>query len=183
MEHVSGLWRMRPVRNAVLARRPWRIVGKHVERLPRHAGSIQRGVVFALARRAGRRLPRRRGGRRARVRELPHPAGALHPLAGLFSRPEHALFGQSYVGRVLVCNTAKGGVATAWMLHEMSSRGMAPAALLFNRANTILAQGAALADLALCDRFVDGDVTTLIRTGDRVTVDPGLGRVVVEREG
>jgi uncharacterized protein len=107
----------------------------------------------------------------------------LDRLEGVFSRPAHALFGQSYVGKILVCNTAKGGVATAWMLHEMASRGMAPLAILFNRANTILAQGAALADLALCDRFADGDVTTLIRTGDRVRVDPGLGRVTVERQG
>jgi uncharacterized protein len=107
----------------------------------------------------------------------------LDRLTGVFSRPQHALFGQSYVGKILVCNTAKGGVATAWMLHEMASRGMAPKAILFNRANTILAQGAALADMALCDRFVDGDVTTLIRTGDRVRVDPGRGHVVVERDG
>lgn len=106
----------------------------------------------------------------------------LDRLQGVFSRPQHALFGQSYVGRILVCHTAKGGVATAWMLHEMASRGMAPAAILFNQANTILAQGAALADIALCDRFADGDVTALIRTGDRVRVEPERGRVVVERE-
>ena len=105
----------------------------------------------------------------------------LDRLAGVFSRPAHALFGQSYVGKILVCNTAKGGVATAWMLHEMASRGMAPAAILFNRANTILAQGAALADMALCDRFVDGDITKLIETGDKVTVNPARGMVVVER--
>ena len=34
--------------------------------------------------------------------------------AGLFSRPAHALYGESYVGRVLVLNVAKGGVARAW---------------------------------------------------------------------
>ncbi len=107
----------------------------------------------------------------------------LDRLQGIFSRPEHALFGQSYVGKVLVCNTAKGGVATAWMLHEMASRGMAPKAILFNHANTILAQGAALADMALCDRFADGDITKLIETGDHVTVDPGRGIVLVERSG
>lgn len=105
----------------------------------------------------------------------------LDRIKGTFSRPQHALFGQSYVDRILVCNTAKGGVATAWMLHEMKARGIVPRAILFNRANTILAQGAALADLAMCDRFADGDVTTLIRTGDQVTVEPGKGLVVVER--
>src|SRR5690606_19358820 len=64
----------------------------------------------------------------------------LDRLKGVFSRPAHKLVGQSYVDRILVLNTAKGGVASAWMLHEMRSRGMAPTAILFNEANTILAQ-------------------------------------------
>ena len=98
---------------------------------------------------------------------------------GVFSRPQHKLAGQSYVDKILVVNTAKGGVASAWLLHEMASRDMAPKAILFNAANTILAQGAALAGMAMCDRFDDGDVTTLIATGETVTVYPGEGRVRV----
>ena len=58
----------------------------------------------------------------------------LDRVKGVFSRPAHALCGESYVGRVLVLNTAKGGVATSWMLREMSARGMGPAALLLNLA-------------------------------------------------
>jgi hypothetical protein len=103
----------------------------------------------------------------------------LDRLRGVFSRPQHKLHGQSYVGKVLVVNTAKGGVASAWMLHEMAARGMAPVAILFNRFNPILAQGAALADMAICDRFEDGDVTRLIATGERVRVEPDQGRVTV----
>lgn len=104
----------------------------------------------------------------------------LDRIKGIFSRPQHKLAGESYVDRILVVNTAKGGVASAWMLHEMVSRDMAPRAILFNRVNPILAQGGALADMALCDRFEDGDVTQLIRTGERVTVYPAEGRVIVE---
>ncbi len=103
----------------------------------------------------------------------------LDRLKGVFSRPQHQLYGQSYVGKVLVVNTAKGGVASAWMLHEMRARGVAPVAILFNRFNPILAQGAALAGMAICDRFDDGDVTQLIRTGERVHVDPEAGSVTV----
>jgi len=105
----------------------------------------------------------------------------LDRIKGVFSRPDHALAGESNVGRILVMNTAKGGVASAWMLHEMTARGMAPAAILFNRANTILAQGAALAGMTMCDRFADGDITKLIQTGDHVIVEPETGRVTVER--
>lgn len=105
----------------------------------------------------------------------------LDRIAGIFSRPQHKLAGQSYVDKIMVFNTAKGGVASAWMLHEMASREIAPKAILFNSVNPILAQGAALADMAMCDRFVEGDVTQLIRTGDHVTVYPTEGKVVIAR--
>jgi len=101
----------------------------------------------------------------------------LDRINGVFSRPQHKLAGQSYRDKILVLNTAKGGVATAWMLYEMQSRGITPKAILFNNANTILVQGAAMADMAMCDRFVDGDITTLIKTGQMVTVDPAAGEV------
>ena len=102
--------------------------------------------------------------------------------AGTFSRPSHALAGQSYDGRILVLNDAKGGVATAWMLHEMKSRGIVPLALVFNRVNPILAQGAAFGAVSMVDRF-DGDVTQMIRTGDRLRIDPATGTVeILERD-
>ena len=101
----------------------------------------------------------------------------LDRINGVFSRPQHLLFGQSYKNKILVLNTAKGGVATAWMLNEMVARDVAPRALVFNKANTILAQGAAMADMTLVDRFADGDITRLIKTGQIITVNPEAGRV------
>ncbi len=103
----------------------------------------------------------------------------LDRLAGTFSRPAHKLYGQSYVDRILVLQTAKGGVASAWMLREMAARGMAPKAIVFDRTNTILAQGAAFAEMALVDRFEAGDPTLLIRTGDALRVEPDKGLVTI----
>ena len=103
----------------------------------------------------------------------------LDRIKGVFSRPQHKLFGQSYKDVILVLNTAKGGVATAWMLYEMTSRLVAPKAILLNQANTILVQGAALANMAMVDRFDKGDVTKLIETGDHLVVDPQAGQVDV----
>jgi predicted aconitase with swiveling domain len=97
---------------------------------------------------------------------------------GIFSRAGHKLAGESYVDRILVLDGAKGGVATAWMLHDMRVRGIVPRALIFNRVNPILAQGAAFAGMALVDRF-EGDVTALFRTGDMLRVDPAAGRVEI----
>ena len=97
---------------------------------------------------------------------------------GTFSRPSHALAGQSFAGKILVLDQAKGGVATAWMLHEMKSRGIVPLALVFNRVNPILAQGAAFGGVTMVDRF-EGDITDLIRTGDRLRIDPAAGLVEI----
>ena len=90
---------------------------------------------------------------------------------GVFSRPDHKLAGASYVGRVLVLDAAKGGVATAWMLHEMKARGVVPAALVLNDVNPIMVQGAALAGFTMISGF-DLDITQEIAGGAWVEVDP-----------
>jgi predicted aconitase with swiveling domain len=95
----------------------------------------------------------------------------LDRVRGVFSRPEHKLAGQSYTGRVLVLDAAKGGVATAWMLHEMKARGVVPAALVLNAANPIMVQGAALADFTMISGF-DLDITQAIPNGAMVEIDP-----------
>ena len=105
----------------------------------------------------------------------------LDRIAGVFSRPTHKLAGQSYVGRILVLDTAKGGVASAWMLHEMQSRGIVPLAIVFNSVNPILVQGAALADLTMLAGF-DMDITAVIPNGAELEIDPGRGTVTVLRQ-
>lgn len=102
----------------------------------------------------------------------------LNRLSGVFSRPAHKLAGQSYVDKILVLDTAKGGVATAWMLHEMQSRNMAPSAIVFNTVNTILAQGAALGNVTMLAGF-DVDITAEIPHGAMVEVDPEAGTIRV----
>lgn len=102
----------------------------------------------------------------------------LDRVKGIFSRPTHKLAGESYADRILVLDNAKGRVATAWMLHEMTARSIVPQGLIFNRVNPILAQGAAFANVALVDRF-DGDVTLLFRSGDELRLAPAAGLVEI----
>ena len=101
----------------------------------------------------------------------------LDRIKGVFSRPEHKLAGESYVGRVLVLDAAKGGVATAWMLYEMQARGVMPAALVLNAVNPIMAQGVALADFTMISGFgFDCDITAAIPNGAAVEIDPNAER-------
>ena len=95
----------------------------------------------------------------------------LDRVNGVFSRPEHKLAGQSYVGRILVLDAAKGGVATAWMLKEMTARGVMPAALALNRVNPIMVQGAALAEFTMISGF-DVDITAVVPNDALVEIDP-----------
>lgn len=102
----------------------------------------------------------------------------LDRICGVFSRPQHKLCGESYVGRILVLDTAKGGVASAWMLHEMKARGVVPLALVFNSVNPIIAQGTALADMPMLAGF-DCNITAAVATGDRVVLEPAARTLTV----
>ena len=95
----------------------------------------------------------------------------LDRIKGVFSRPAHQLAGQSYGGTILVLDTAKGGVASSWMLHEMAARGIVPLALVLNSVNPILVQGAAFGNVTLLAGF-DGDITATVAHGATVELDP-----------
>jgi predicted aconitase with swiveling domain len=95
----------------------------------------------------------------------------LDRIKGVFSRPTHKLAGQSYVGRILVLDTAKGGVASSWMLHEMTTRGIVPLGLVLNSVNPILVQGAAFGNVTMLVGF-DGDITAQVQSGATVELDP-----------
>jgi predicted aconitase with swiveling domain len=57
------------------------------------------------------------------------------------------------------------------MLHEMTARGVMPAALVLNAVNPIMVQGAALADFTMISGF-DVDITLAVANGAEVEVDP-----------
>jgi predicted aconitase with swiveling domain len=119
-------------------------------------------------------------GRKMRARALVASDGFsarydLDRVRGIFSRPEHKLAGQNYLDRVLVLDAAKGGVASAWMLYEMKARGVIPAALVLNRVNPIMVQGAALAEFTMISGF-DLDITKAIPNGAMVEVHPTAER-------
>jgi uncharacterized protein len=98
---------------------------------------------------------------------------------GVFSRADHKLAGESYVGRVLVLDAAKGGVASAWMLHAMTARGVIPAALVLNAVNPIMVQGAALAGFTMLSGFAV-DITQAIANGAMVEIDPTGARPFIK---
>ena len=99
---------------------------------------------------------------------------------GVISRTSHELYGQSIVGKVVVFRTAKGGVATSWMMLDMVTRGTCPAGFIFGRTNPVMVQGAALANVALMHEL-SPDPLASIQHGDFVRMNPAEGIVEVTR--
>lgn len=99
---------------------------------------------------------------------------------GVFSRESHDLHGQSFLDRILVFPTAKGGIATSWMLQEMASRQKAPLGLVFGTTNPVMVQGAVLAELPLMHRLEPPPHHT-IHTGDWLEMDPPAGAIKLWR--
>jgi predicted aconitase with swiveling domain len=64
------------------------------------------------------------------------------------------------------------------MLHEMTSRGVVPLALVLNSVNPILAQGAALGDVPMLAGFAE-DITAAIPNGVQVEVNPAQGTITL----
>ncbi len=89
---------------------------------------------------------------------------------GVFSRKLHKLYNQSYIDKILVLNSAKGGVATSWMLRNMKLNNKSPKALILNSTNPIMVQAVAFADITLVHNF-DTDITSCFKTGDIVNID------------
>ena len=90
---------------------------------------------------------------------------------GVFSRKLHKLYNQSYVDKILVLNSAKGGVATSWMLRNMKLNNKSPKALILNSTNPIMVQAVAFADITLIHNF-DTDITSYFKTGDILNINP-----------
>ena len=90
---------------------------------------------------------------------------------GVFSRKLHKLYNQSYVDKILVLNSAKGGVATSWMLRNMKLNNKSPKALILNSTNPIMVQAVVFADITLIHNF-DTDITSCFKTGDTLNIDP-----------
>ena len=105
------------------------------------------------------------------------PRYDLDRWTGVISKPGHKLEGISIRDKILFFPTAKGGIAAGWAFHDIKGKGIAPKAFVFGVTNPVMVQGAIYADFAITEGWTP-DPLAVIRTGDRVRVDPG--RRVIE---
>ncbi len=113
--------------------------------------------------------------------------GGVDPATGLIVDRRHELYGQSIAGKVFVFPSGRGSTVGAAVILELARAGNAPAAILNNETEPILAAGGYLSGLFYQAGFpmLDGfgqDVTKAIHSGDLVEVDGTTGTVRIVRK-
>lgn len=101
--------------------------------------------------------------------------GGVDPETGQVIEQGHPLEGECVRGRVLCFPSGKGSTVGSYTLYWMKKVGTAPAAILNQESETIVAVGAIISDIPMLDQI---DLTQLA-TGDRVTINDDT--VVIEQ--
>ncbi len=99
--------------------------------------------------------------------------GGVDPTTGVVIEAGHPLEGQSIVGRVLAFPHGKGSTVGSYVLYGLARNGVAPAAIVNEEAETIIAAGALIAGIPLVDR-PERPIAAL-PDGASTTVDAGAG--------
>ncbi len=102
----------------------------------------------------------------------------VDPTTGLVIEVGHELKGQSISGKVLVFPVGKGSTGGSYVLYDLADRGLAPAAIVNSRGDTVIVTGCVMGKIPLVHRC-DKDPVATIATGDRVEVEPEKGLVRV----
>ncbi|MDG6997825.1 MAG: DUF126 domain-containing protein [Nitrososphaerota archaeon] len=84
----------------------------------------------------------------------------VNPETGTVSDPKHELFEKPFAGKILVFPNAVGSSVGAYVIYRMKKNGMAPKAIINQRADIITASGCAIAGIPLFD-LVDGNISEL----------------------
>lgn len=93
--------------------------------------------------------------------------GGVDPDTGVFIEKGHPLEGKSVKGKVLVFPTGKGSTVGSYVLYRMKKNGVAPAAIINEECEPIVAVGAIISDIPCVDRI---DLKK-IKTGSRVRIE------------
>lgn len=99
--------------------------------------------------------------------------GGVDPATGTVLDEASGLQGLRLAGHVLAFPHGKGSTVGSYVVYGLAKRGQGPAALINERAETIVATGAILGGVPMVD---DVDLGGLV-TGDRVRVDADRGAV------
>lgn len=93
--------------------------------------------------------------------------GGIDAKTGVVIEKGHELEGQSVKGKILVFPQGKGSTVGSYVVYGLKKNGVAPAAIVNQETETIVATGVILAGIPCVDKI---DISK-IKTGDRLKVD------------
>jgi len=97
--------------------------------------------------------------------------GGVDAKTGEVIEKGHELEGENVAGRVLVFPRGKGSTVGSYVIYGLKTNGVAPAAIVNQETETIVATGAILAGIPC----LDGIDLSGLKTGDRLVVDADAG--------
>lgn len=102
--------------------------------------------------------------------------GGVDPDTGKVVEVGHELEGQSIAGKILVFPRGKGSTVGSYTLYRMKKKNTAPAAIVNEQIDTIIAVGCIISEIPCVDK-ID---TNEIKTGQKMVVNGSEGTVEVK---
>jgi len=102
--------------------------------------------------------------------------GGVDPDTGKVIEVGHELEGQSVTGKVLVFPSGKGSTVGSYTMYRMKRNNTAPAAIVNEQIDTIIAVGCIISEIPCVDKIDIGN----IKTGQKLVVNGSEGTVEVK---
>ncbi len=99
--------------------------------------------------------------------------GGVDPDTGKVVEVGHELEGQSITGKVLVFPTGKGSTVGSYTMYRMKKNNMAPAAIVNEQIDTIIAVGCIISEIPCVDKI---DIKN-IKSGQKIIVNGSEGTI------
>lgn len=93
--------------------------------------------------------------------------GGIDPNTGLVIEKGHPLEGKNINGKILIFPTGKGSTVGSYILYRMKKNGVAPAAIINEECEPIVAVGAIISDVTCVDKINIKE----IKNGDKVRIE------------
>ena len=111
----------------------------------------------------------------------PMPLGFNHgvdPKTGVIKENGQVLKGVSMKGKIFVFPNGRGSTGASYMIYQVMQEGGGPAAMIMQKADTIVLSGAIMSHLPAVD-MLENDAYDTIETGDYLKVDATGGTVEI----
>lgn len=102
--------------------------------------------------------------------------GGVDVKTGNITEQGHPLYGTCMKDTILVFPTGKGSTGGSYLIYDTIMNGNGPKCMLNLAVEQVTAIGCIMGEMPLIDR-PEEDITRLIRTGDRVSVDFDNGTI------